>query len=341
MAGLGLLCLVFTLPADAWTQARASVTPETSVKQHRVRVRGASGQRADVLVTWVKRGDGRDAPPGHRRAIVVALHGYGEAKKGPRRGFLGWTRDYHLPAAYGALARGPMTMSAYGGLVTPSHLALVNREMTSPQATEVGRNGGPNATGPNATEVDLEARVHPATEVAVVTPYAPPDLSGQPPDHPRVAAYLDWLAGDLLAQLRTRFPHLARGRASTGIDGVSFGGWLALEAGLRYPRVFASVGGIQPAIRGKTRRLAEQARRNDRAGLGQHLRVLTGDRDILRPVAVRFSEALEAQDVAHTLLSMPGGHGYAFNRGPGVIELLRFHGGVLPLETNAIRSSVE
>jgi hypothetical protein len=51
---------------------------------------------------------------------------------------------------------------------------------------------------------------------------------------------------------------------------------------------------------------------------------LSSDKDPLLPVTKKLSEELRKRSIAHTLVVTPGGHDYAFNRGPGAVELLRF-----------------
>ena len=83
----------------------------------------------------------------------------------------------------------------------------------------------------------------------------------------------------------------ARRRASVGVDGVSLGGMVALEVGLRYPEVFGAVGTMQPAIRGREAELAERGR--GRRGKPHHstLRLLSSDDD---PLLARDAQALRA-----------------------------------------------
>jgi len=165
----------------------------------------------------------------------------------------------------------------------------------------------------------------------VVTPYVP-DLSRQPVGAPRVAEYADWLAGPMLEAVRERFEGAARTRAGTGIDGVSLGGRVALEAGFSHPEAFGAVGGLQPAIRGAEEGLARLAVEAARAH-PQRVRLLTSDEDRVSLVATRrLSSELAERRLTHTLTLVPGPHGYAFNRGPAALEMLLFHDRALARE---------
>ena len=266
-------------------------------------IEGPFGDEERVLVTFPRRSDGRLRPPEGRYPLVVALHGAGEAARGPNRGFLGWTLDYQLPKAVGALTRGRLGFPDYGGFVTERHLNAVNQEL----------------------------RAKPFGGVMVVSPYTP-NLMSEQPDGNRIGSYAQWVAGPLLAQVRDELPAAARGREHTGIDGVSLGGMLALEVGFRHPDVFRTVGAIQPAIRGRVEHLAELAAAARRAGHEQEIRLLTSEGDPFLEPTRALSERLRELRVPHRLVVLPGPHDYAFNRGPGSVELLRFHDRVLDPE---------
>jgi enterochelin esterase-like enzyme len=195
-----------------------------------------------------------------------------------------------------------LSEQAYGGLVSDGHLDAVNRELAR----------------------------DPFEGCLVVTPYVPDLLEDSSPQE--LKRYVDWLAGSFLEQVRDRFEQAARGRAATGIDGVSLGGWVALEAGFRHPEVFGSVGGIQPAIRGRVSGLAARAAGARGQGHRPHIRLLTSSEDPFLEPTRDLSRALRERRVPHRLLELPGPHDYDFNRGPGRMELLRFHEQVLEQE---------
>ncbi len=294
-----LALLATALALGAAVTGGAAQERSEYVHQRPLSVPGPDGTPQRVLVT-IPRQPGRAMhPQGARYAFVVALHGRGEARKGPERGVLGWNVDYRLPTAYGALLRGELRRADYGGFVRDAHLEAVNAELAR----------------------------QPFEAPAVVTPYVPDGLL-EPGAEDARARYLAWLAGPLLEHVRAAFPGLARTREGTGIDGVSMGGRIALEAGFAHPEAFASVGGIQPAVRGDADRLAalvDPAR-------GQRIRLLTSDDDPYLVATRALSEALRARSIAHALVVTPGPHGYDSNRGPGAIELLRFHAAALVRE---------
>ena len=59
------------------------------------------------------------------------------------------------------------------------------------------------------------------------------------------------------------------------------------------------------------------------------LRLVTSDRDYFRGAVLGLHLALKADGIEHEHLVIPGPHDYAFNRGPGGVEMLLWHDRVL------------
>lgn len=253
-----------------------------------------------VLVTFPRRTDRLQHPPGERYPMVVALHGRGEAN--PERGHIGWASRYGLADAFSVLSRNRVTAADYRGFVRDPHLDYVNES--------------------------LRARAFGG--VMVVTPYVP-DVSSEVIGSARMRALGAWLAGPLLEAVRAGLPGAARTREGTGIDGVSMGGRIALEVGFAHPEAFGAVGGIQPAVRGDEEALATMAA-DAALRHSQRIRLLSSDEDPFLAPTRRLSERLAEQQLSHTLTVVPGPHDYVFNRGPGSLELLLFHGRTLARE---------
>jgi hypothetical protein len=232
--------------------------------------------------------------PGERFPVLVALHGRGEAVKGPVDGALGWPRDYALMRAYDRLRAPPLVAADFEGLVERRRLADTNA---------------------------LLAR-EPLRGLIVACPWLPdvhPAATGD------VAAYARFVLDVLLPRVRSETPALVSAE-STGIDGVSLGGVVALRIGLTCPEAFSAVGGIQPAIAdGQTAEwsalaLAARARRPE-----LKLRLVTSLDDYFRDAVYSVSRAWDAAGIAHDFDDLPGPHDYVFNRGPGSIDLLLWH----------------
>jgi hypothetical protein len=248
-------------------------------------------EREPAIAVWPR---GKYAK-GDPLPLVVAFHGKGEQKLGLERGYRAWVEKYGLVPAYEALLGGVLVREAFGGLARETELARLNAELK-----EKAFKG-----------------------VLVVGVYTP-DLMAEV-DHPeRIDAYAAWVAQKLVPKAQRMFPVVCQEARCAGVDGVSLGGMVALEVGLRHPEVFVSVGTMQPAIRGREAELAERAQRAS-ARVTQTLRLLSSDHDPLLDTTRKLSEELRKRRVAHTLEVTPGGHDYAFNQGPGAIQLLYFH----------------
>jgi hypothetical protein len=287
--------LVAVVPRGARTQSRSRFAHHRPVD---VPTPGG-GPTQRVLVSWPRRSGGMFSAR-ERWPILIALHGAREAALPPSRGCLAWSVDYALDPALGALVRGMLTSANYGGLVTPSRLEAVNAALRS----------------------------RPFRGIFVVTPYTPPFRGVGSPES---RAWGDWLAGPVLAAVRAAFPAAAT-RDGAGIDGVSLGGRLALDVGLAHPEAFGTVGALQPAFDEVAMHALVDAAAARPASLPQRIRVLTSDGDTGRAGAQALSASLRERRVAHELQVATGTHGYAFNRGPGALEMLLFHDGALAAE---------
>jgi dienelactone hydrolase len=286
LAASALCALLAAVLAPAGSRGEGDDVQAVSFLIHGLR------ERETAIALWSR---GRVGSKEERYPLVIAFHGMGESKLGPERGYKAWVERYGLREAYAALLGGVLVREAFGGLVREAELKALN--------------------------VELKAR--PFRGVFVVGVYTPDLLSAV--DHPeRIDAYAEWVAKKLVPKAQRMFPVVSNEPRQVGVDGVSLGGMVALEVGLRFPEVFGAVGTMQPAIRGREAQLAERAARAQ-AAAPQVLRLLSSDQDPLLPVTRTLSSELRKRHVAHTLQVTPGGHDYAFNKGPGAIELLRFH----------------
>jgi hypothetical protein len=244
---------------------------------------------AKVLVpSWGK--------PDEKFPLVIALHGRGEALKGPTRGAGGWPDDYAMIRAFERLRHPPIASADLEGLGDPRRL------------------------------VEMNARTFQGLVVAC--PYVP-DLELQ--NGPALEKYGRAILEELIPRARKEAPVIPTA-AATGIDGVSLGGATALRAGLVNAKAFGAVGAIQPAIgEWQASELTELARAARAANPTLALRLLTSKDDGFRPATEALSAAWKRASIEHAFLLSPGPHDYVFNRGPGVYELLDWHDRVLHL----------
>jgi predicted esterase len=252
--------------------------------------RGPSGQVAVVVPAW--------GGPAARFPVLVALHGRGEAMKTPAEGSMGWPRDYALTRVIERVAAPPITERDLEGFVEEGQLTSINRQLEE----------------------------HPFGGQIVVCPYLP-DLNVR--SAADAADYARYLTATVLPRVRRETPALAAPE-STGIDGVSLGGAIALRVGLTNPDVFGAVGALQPAIGEEQAEEWTELARAARARRPElKVRLTTSHDDYFRAAVRKVSETLRASGVAHDFSEVAGPHDYAFNRGPGAIAMLLWHDRVL------------
>lgn len=234
--------------------------------------------------------------PSERFPVLVALHGRGEAFKGPARGARGWLDDYGMKTALTRLHSPPLSNADLEGLAEPNRLASMNAALAKRRYEDL----------------------------IVVCPYTPDILAG---DRPFSAAtpFGDFVVDELLPRVRRETPAIDSD-AATGIDGVSLGGRVSILVGFEHPTRFGAVAALQAAFDSadapELARRATQARaRNPKL----FIRLLTSEGDFFLRANQSISRALRGQGVEHELVVLPGPHDYPFNRGPGVYEMLLFH----------------
>ena len=246
-----------------------------------------NGGRAVVIVpSWRK--------PDEKLPVLIALHGRGEANKGPIEGVMGWPRDYALLRAIERVCAPPITSADLEGFVDPKRLADLNAGLAA----------------------------NPFKGLVVVCPYLPDvDLRKAAP----MKEYGRYLLDTVLPRVRAELP-VSSSPAATGIDGVSLGGAVALRVGLGNPDVFGAVGTLQAALgEDQVAELTELAKSARAKNASLKLRLLTSKDDYFRGAIAHTSASWKAAGIEHDYADIPGPHDYPFNRGPGAIEMLIWH----------------
>ena len=237
------------------------------------------------------------APPNQAPwPTLVALHGRGETRS-LAAGAHGWRDDYGVDRVIARLGQPPLTKDDLLGYVTEERL--------------------------RALQASLAKNAY--LGLQLVTPFTP-DLSQRTLSE--AAAFSGFITDTLLPAVGKK-TGVVPARQTTGIDGVSLGGRLALLIGFSRPDVFASVAALQPAIdASQAEGLAELAKAAQ-ARQKQHVRLVTSTGDYFREAVLALGKALEKAGVEHELAEIEGPHDYVFNRGPGAVEMLLFHERVL------------
>lgn len=268
--------------------------------------REAGPIRGDVKTdTWTLGADGRAftivpawTPPDAKLPLLFALHGRGEARKGPALGVQGWPKDYALLRAIARVCAPPLTTEDFETFVEADRLGEHNRALAT----------------------------RPFAGLVVVCPYSP-DVDLRKPKEMR--EYGDYFIGSVLPRAKRELPVLGT-PASIGIDGVSLGGALSLRIGLGHAAAFGAVGTLQPAIgEDQVPDFTELARRARSDNPSLRLRLLTSKDDYFKAAVRSASAAWRNAGIEHDMLEIPGPHDYPFNRGPGAIEMLLWHDQVL------------
>jgi hypothetical protein len=252
---------------------------------------------AEKALAVFPRGDDTAA----RYPVLVALHGRGESVRGVETGARGWMDDYELGRSIARLKSPPLLREDFRGFVDDARLARINASLAE----------------------------RPYRGLVVVCPWVPDILAG--PDRSNLDAALpfgSFVADDLLPRVIAELPARAD-RSATGIDGVSLGGRASLVVGFAHADRFGAVGTLQAAVQdSEAPALAARAR----AALAKgplRLRLVTSDRDPFAGAIAQLHLAFEGAQIDHEYLVIPGPHDYAFNRGPGGIEMLLWHDRVL------------
>jgi iron(III)-salmochelin esterase len=235
-----------------------------------------------------------------RLPVLVALHGRGEALKGPELGARGWIDDYALPATVERLHRPPITLEDLRGFAEEARLARLNASLAQ----------------------------RPYQGLIVVCPYTPDTL---PADESidKALPLARFVVETVLPRAYRETPATGTPE-STGVDGVSLGGRAALGIGLLRPKAFRVVASLQAALRSdNSTDILRRAREAKAQKPDLFVRLLTSSDDYFLKANQLLATDLSAAGIHTELVNIPGPHDYDFNRGPGGYEMLVFHDRVL------------
>jgi len=227
--------------------------------------------------------------------LLVLLHGLGETGS-EALGIHAWYDRYGLPQAYARLSAPPIVRTLpHERYLSDARLAELNRELADT----------------------------PFRDVALVCPFTP-NVLGSSPSAPLLDRYADYIEQSLLGAVRQQTACLT-GSVHLGLDGVSLGGYVALELFLRKPQLFGVIGCMQGAFglslaEVYARRIAELT-----AEVGPRaIHLTTTSFDPFRAAMVRLATRLLERGIPRTLTLADGPHDQRYLREAGTLEMLHF-----------------
>jgi predicted esterase len=239
----------------------------------------------------------RDGP--HPRRVLVLLHGLGETTN-ETLGIGAWSERYGLCQAHARLRRPPIRR------VLTDAIYLTDERLS---------------------ELDRELERAPFRGMAVACPFTP-NVFRAGPTALVLDRYASWLVEGLVPALAKE---LGAAQPNVGLDGVSLGGFVALEVFLRKPEAFASVGSLQAAIRvPSAETYATRLERAFEKRGNVPLRLGTSSSDPGRAAHEKLAKELAKRGVTATLSVPKGPHDQRFLREAGTLELLLWHDRALP-----------
>ncbi|MEP7122556.1 MAG: hypothetical protein ABJE95_16660 [Byssovorax sp.] len=233
--------------------------------------------------------------------LLVLLHGLGETwDQGV--GAFAWVERYGLGNAYARLRRAPVTR-------TSRQVSLL----------------------PDARLADLNASLaaQPFRGVAIACPYTP-NVTKLADPAAALDAYAAWIADVVVPRAQREAP-VFTDAAHTSLDGVSLGGYLAIEVFCRKPEVFGALGCVQSAMSAlKVPTYAERiaaiqaaALKAGRPRLAVHVETTLADP--MHDLNLAFANDLTRRGVAADFVALPGQHDQTFLRESGSLEMLLWH----------------
>ncbi len=102
---------------------------ETQLLSWTLPERGANGEAAILVPVTPSADPSAEAGATKRWPLVIALHGRGEALKGPHDGALGWVNDYGLAHAIARVSNPPLGEDDVQGFVDQDRIDGYNRQL--------------------------------------------------------------------------------------------------------------------------------------------------------------------------------------------------------------------
>ncbi len=240
--------------------------------------------------------------------LLVLCHGLGETVQ-VKLGLYAWAKPYGLQRAYERLLGAPLARGkSEAGYLTDDHLSRINDALSR----------------------------QPFGGLAIACPFTP-NVYNEKSTALALDRYASWLAGALVPEV-TRRLSLPSANACVGIDGVSLGGFVALEVFLRKPESFAAFGCMQGAFGVSLAELYARRIADVFARVGRRsVHVSTSNFDPFRPAAERLHKRLVEAGADVDFVRTPGPHSQSWLREVGSLDVLCFYDRVLHATAGAAK----
>jgi pimeloyl-ACP methyl ester carboxylesterase len=240
--------------------------------------------------------------PKERVPVLVMMHGFKEATINAEAGAYAWLNKYDVGKSYARLRHAPVASTQ------------ARHDLTAQRALELNR--------------ILKSK--PFKKMVLVCPYTPNVWFYH--DHSKALdIYADFLDKTLFPRIAKEIPQADIRPAHVGIDGCSFGGYVAIETFLRIPQRFGVLGLVQGALSQGSmgvRKLTDYADAVQKARKNHHLKrvhILTSNHDKYLKISKEFEQALIQRKVPADFLESRGNHDSTFLKDVGGLEMLLWH----------------
>jgi pimeloyl-ACP methyl ester carboxylesterase len=226
--------------------------------------------------------------------VLLLIHGLGEAKEGPESGAYAWLNRYGAGSTYQRLSHPPLA-------------AIEKRK---------------DLTTHRAQQLSASLNMNPFRPMVLVCPYLPYIGSSTK----LIENYSKFVFQELFPKVYQTLPHASRLPKNTGLDGCSYGAWIAMELFARKSKQFATLGVVQPALNeSKLDAYVTMLASAHSSKSLQRVHIESSKYDVYKGRSQKLAEKLKAKGVPFDLTIPPCSHDQIFLRDVGTLEMMLWH----------------